>query len=341
VQTTADAADRYDAAAGRHDADGGAARRGRAAGRRSAAGGRRAAAGRRRAAAEQLGGRERERTGVQRREGAADAAERRAVLTAPAAVAQVLARVGGGLDATVAAGGEVGPDVVAVGVAGLGRLHEPDASADEQRFDGRDGDVERDGEVGVGHAVHLPHEQRRALLLRKPADVLDQAREVLAPLRLLDGVAQRLARELEDVGRRQDRAAQVVDAAVVGDPVEPGTDVDVARVGPQGSVRAHEHVLQEVLGVLPRAAPQHLAHVGEQALAVAVVDDAERLVAPGAEERQQLIVRAQAQQRHPDRPAALPGRCTHCRGFHPLRSVPSTAGPGDSNAPGGRSCRVN
>ncbi len=143
-------------------------------------------------------------------------------------------------------------------------------------------------------------------------DVLDQAREVVAALRLLDRVAQRLARQVEDVGRRRHRPAQVVDAAVVGDAVQPRPQVHLPRVGPQRAVRADEHVLEEILGVLARPGPQHLAHVREQALAVAVVDDAEGLVAAGAEEREQLLVRAQAEQRHPERPEAGTGRRAHC-----------------------------
>ena len=77
------------------------------------------------------------------------------------------------------------------------------------------------------------------------------------------------------------RPAQVVDAAVVGDAVQPRAHVHRARVGAQRAVGAHEHVLQHVLGVLTRAGAQHLAHVGEQALAVAVVDHPERVVVAG------------------------------------------------------------
>ena len=98
--------------------------------------------------------------------------------------------------------------------------------------------------------------------------------------------------------------AQLVDAAVVGDAVEPGAHVHRAVVGAQGAVGAHEHVLQHVLGVLARAGREHLAHVGEQPLAVAVVDDAERLVVAGAEQRDELLVGAQAQQRAAEREAA-------------------------------------
>ena len=140
----------------------------------------------------------------------------------------------------------------------------------------------------------------------------DELGEVLAALGLLDRIVQRLARDLEDVGRGRHRAPHVVDAAVVGDAVEPGAQVDVARVGPQGAVGAHEDVLQHVLGVLARARAQHLAHVGEQPLAVAVVDGAEGLLAAGAEEREQLLVRAQPEQRRAERQPCQAYRCVDC-----------------------------
>ena len=116
---------------------------------------------------------------------------------------------------------------------------------------------------------------------------------------------------LEDLGGRRHRAAQVVDAAVVGDAVQPRAQVHLARVGAQRAVGAHEHVLQHVLGVLARAGAQHLAHVREQALAIAVVDGAERVVAAAAEQREQLLVRPQPQQRRPERES---GQCRLVRG---------------------------
>ena len=85
----------------------------------------------------------------------------------------------------------------------------------------------------------------------------------------------------------------------------------------QRAVGADEHVLQHVLGVLPRAGAQHLAHVGEQPLAIAVVDRAERVVAPAAEQRQQLLVRAQPEQRTARAEAApSAGWCVECGRFH-------------------------
>ena len=105
------------------------------------------------------------------------------------------------------------------------------------------------------------------------------------------------------------RPAQVVDAAVVRDAVEPRAHVDRAAVAAQRAERAHEHVLQHVLGVLARVAGEHLAHVGEQALAVAVVQHAERLVGAGAEEGDELLVGAEPQERRGERQPAQSGRC--------------------------------
>jgi hypothetical protein len=293
--------------------------------RRHAAGDGRAAAGHRGSArggaaaraseAQQLRAGHRQRSGaqrVERRERAADAAQRGAVLAAALAAAHVAARAPRGLDAAVVARGQVVADLGAVGVARLSGLDEPDPRPHQQRLDGRHRDVERPGEVGVRHAVYLAHQQGRALVLGQPPDVLHELGQVLAPLRLLERVVQRLARDLEHVGRRWDGPAHVVDAAVVGDAVEPGADVDVALIGPQRSVRAYEDVLQHVLGVLARSRAHHLPDVGEQPLAVAVVDDAEGLLAAGPEEREQLLVRAQAKQRRAERQSRESHRCVNC-----------------------------
>ena len=79
------------------------------------------------------------------------------------------------------------------------------------------------------------------------------------------------------------------------DAVEPRAHGDVALAGAQRAVGAQEDVLHDVLGLGVPA--QHVAHVGEQAVVVAVVDEAEGVLAAGSEEREQLLVGAQAQQR--------------------------------------------
>ena len=144
------------------------------------------------------------RTGRGRRErgeAAAREAQLVAVLATADAVAHVAAREPAGADAAAVRGGQVGADLAAGGVARLERLGEADARADEQRLDGGDGDAERAGELRVGEALELAHEQRRALLLGQAAHVVDQAAEVLAALGLGERVVQRRARHVHDVGR--------------------------------------------------------------------------------------------------------------------------------------------
>ena len=125
-------------------------------------------------------------------------------------------------------------------------------------------------------------------------EVGDQPPQVLAALDLGDRVGA-AGQQLVGLQRRGGRAAHVVDAAVVGDAVEPRPHGDLAVAGAQGAVGAQEDVLHDVLGLGVPA--QHVAHVGEQALVVAVVEHAERVLAAGAEEREQLLVGAQPQQR--------------------------------------------
>ena len=271
---------------------------------------------------------QRERAGAdrgERGERAPHAAQRRAVLAAALALAHVPARAAGRLDAAVVGGEQVAPDLAAVGVARLLRLDQPDPRPHEQRLHRGHRDVERAGELRVAEPVDLAHQQRRALLLGQPADVGDEPLEVLAPLRLVDRVEQRLARHLEDLRRRRVRPPQVVDAAVVRDAVEPGAHVDRAAVAAQRPERAHEHVLQHVLGVLARMRREHLAHVREQPLAVAVVEHAERLVGACAEERDELLVGAQPQQRGGKREPTQSSWRVQRGGFHSLR-LPRSGG---------------
>ena len=65
--------------------------------------------------------------------------------------------------------------------------------------------------------------------------------------------------------------------------------------GPQAGERAHERVLDDVLGVVARPA-QQAAGEGDEALAVAVVDGGERVVAAGADEGDEPFVRCGGQQ---------------------------------------------
>jgi hypothetical protein len=173
-------------------------------------------------------------------------------------------------------------DLDACGVARLRSLGEADPCADKQRLDRGDRDPDRRRHVRVRHPAKLAHQQSRALLIGEAADILDQPAQRLPLLGLDRWVVDRSAEEAQHLGRRRHRAPQLVDAAVVGDPVEPCAQGQLAVVCPQADVRTDEDVLQRILGIGPRAR-KHLARVREQALLVAVVDRAERLLVAGAE----------------------------------------------------------
>ena len=88
---------------------------------------------------------------------------------------------------------------------------------------------------------------------------------------------------------------ELIDAAVVGDPVKPRPQGEVPVACAQAFVGAHEHVLERILGI-GHPSREHLAHIGQQARPVAIVNYAKCLVATGAKQRDQLLVRAQAEQ---------------------------------------------
>jgi hypothetical protein len=82
--------------------------------------------------------------------------------------------------------------------------------------------------------------------------------------------------------------AQVVQAAVAGDPVQPGAGVDGPVVGADGVEGGREDLLQHVLGVLLRA--EHVAAEGEQARLIALDQGLERPVMPAPDERDQPLI---------------------------------------------------
>ena len=254
---------------------------------------------------------ERRDDGSDRMELTADAADRMPEVPAAFAIVEVPAGGRRRADAAVVAVGDLVTDLCAGRLPRLERGGERNACADEDRFDGRHRHAQRVGELGVAHPRQLAHQQRGALLVGQAANVLDQARERLALLGGRDRVGDRAGGGTLDRRRRdRHRPADLIDAAVVGDAIQPCAEGEIAVARPQPVVRLEEHVLERVLGVLPRRR-QHLAGVGEQPGPVAVVDDPEGLVVPGTEERYELIVRAESKPRRAER-TPLPGECRRC-----------------------------
>ena len=87
----------------------------------------------------------------------------------------------------------------------------------------------------------------------------------------------------------------MIEAAVAGDPVKPGAQVDLALVGEHRPVGVDEDLLQHVLGVLGGA--EHLPAEAEQATLVAVDDRLEGAGVAVARHRDQAFVALQLEQR--------------------------------------------
>ena len=147
---------------------------------------------------------------------------------------------------------ELDPDLVAGEQPGLGRLGQRHAGAHEQRLDARDGGLHRLGDLLVGERIHLPQQQRGALRLRQVLDVVDEQPELLAAVHLVSGRSRPCSERCTSIESTRDGldAAQMVEAAVAGDPVQPRAHVDRTVVGEDRVVGGGEDLLQHVLRVL-------------------------------------------------------------------------------------------
>ncbi len=275
-----------------------AARGSRAATRRGTAG-RRAARGRTAAEAE-LGGDEalegeQRRDREHRRQQLLVGADLGAEVGAFLALADVAAHRRGDLAQPLGRFGELDPDLAAGQQAGLARLAERDPRPHQQRLDRRHRRLHRVGDLLIGEGVHLAQEEGRALGLGKLVDVGDDLPELLAVMDLLRGRGGfDFGNHVHRFLRVGARFAEVVEAAVAGDPVEPGAEVDLPLVGEHRPVGVDEDLLQHVFGVLGRA--EHLAAEAEQAALVAVDDHLEGARVARAGHRDQLLVALQFEQ---------------------------------------------
>ena len=99
--------------------------------------------------------------------------------------------------------------------------------------------------------------------------------------------------------------AKVVEAAVAGDPVEPGPHSDLALVGDHRVVGGDEDLLEHVLGVLGRA--QHLAAEAQQARLVALDERLEGVLvaAPGQGDEGGVVLELEERRAPGEKPASL------------------------------------
>ncbi len=174
---------------------------------------------------------ERSERGCERRQLAADTAHLEAEFAAARAVAQMAPGQAAGSNPPVMGEDQLLADLRAGGLpcdAGLGQTH---PRAHKQRLDGRNRDAQCFAEIAVGHPAELAHQQRRALLLRETLDIGDQSSEHLTLLGLGDRILREPRQMLERVGARQQRSAQLVNAAVVSYAIQPRPQCELALAG--------------------------------------------------------------------------------------------------------------
>ncbi len=191
---------------------------------------------------------------------------------------------------------ELEPDLVAGQQPRLGGLGQRHPRAHQQRLDRRDRGLHRLGDLVVGERVDLAQQQRGPLRLRQILDVGDKKPELLAFVDLVRGREPALGQvDVHRVHPDRLRAAQVVERAVARDPVQPRPHVDLAVVGQHRVERGGEDLLQHVLGVLARG--QHVPAEGQQARLVARHQCLEGMVVAPPDQRDETLVRLQAQER--------------------------------------------
>jgi hypothetical protein len=202
--------------------------------------------------------------------------------------------------------GELDPDLVAGQLTRLARLGQRDPGPDEQALHARDRGVHRLGDLLVAHRVDFAEKERRALRLGKVADVAEQAAELLPILDpLVGGHPVHVGVGVHRVLPVRGRLTKMIEAAVSGDPVEPGPDRDRSLVGDHCVVRRHEDLLEDVLRVL--GAAEHLAAESEQPGLVALHQGVERvLMTPPRQGDELLVVLEPEERRSPgEQPASL------------------------------------
>ena len=164
------------------------------------------------------------------------------------------------------------------------------------------------GDLGVGESVDLAQEERGPLGLWQVLDVGEDLAQVLAGLDGVGGCRAAVVGVLVHhlVGAFGHRPAQMVQAAVAGDPVEPRLDLDVAVVLEDRLVGRDEDVLEHILRVL--LGGKHVPAEGEQARLVAIPEGLERPRLTVANHRDQLLVALKADEGRPaDQKAATAG----------------------------------
>ena len=234
---------------------------------------------------------------------------------AAVAVAQMASRGRADLDQPLGGLAQLQTDLAAAELARLGRLGKRDAGAHEQRLHRRHRRLHRVRDLLVGERVDLAQQQGGALRLGQPLHVREELAEALSPQHPV-ARGQPVIGEVDvhRVDAHGTGAAQVVQRAVARNSIQPRAHVDRPLIGQDRVERGREHLLQDILGILTRA--EHVAAERQQARLVARAQNLERGVLSAPGERDQTLVRLQAQQRRRAAQARERAGMCECRDLH-------------------------
>jgi hypothetical protein len=188
---------------------------------------------------------------------------------------------------------EVRPHRLAGGGALVDDLHQRDARPVHDDPGGAWRDVQLGGQLLVGEPVELSPYQRVAVAGRQRAEILEQLAQVGTALVCRRRLVARCGREVIAIDRVQVDAvgphpAELVEAAVAHQPVEPWPQVHRAVVAPQRAVRAPQCLLHDILG--GAAIAQDPCGEAQQRCPVTVVDLLERRLVAGAKRGDKALV---------------------------------------------------
>ena len=188
-------------------------------------------------------------------------------------------------------GGQLLADVAAGMLASRAAAHQRLPCLEHERLDLLSANAQDGGDLLLRVVAELEQHQRGPLVGGQPLHVVEHLAEVLAPLDLVgEALVERRVGERRMVhADGLPAGAQLRQAAVAGDGVEPWPQGDAAVTSLQGAVGGDERQLQGILGRL--AVAEHVHAEGEDPAGVAVVDLLERIAVAGAHTgHQQLVV---------------------------------------------------
>ncbi len=182
-------------------------------------------------------------------------------------------------------------DQPAIRVTGVAGLDEVRARTRHELLRCHHADAQLRGDLARAAAFELARKQRVALAPRQAGKILDHVVQALLANEDADRIVTAYIAEQVVVTEASDpppRMTQLVDRTVAGYPVQPWPQLVGALTAAQCVVSTNQHVLDHVLGIVPRA--QHAAGVPGQRATMARVEVCERAVVTPADALHELGV---------------------------------------------------